>query len=113
MMQTRFEAALRRQLRQVRGQLGLRETQARPHFLGVGTQKGGTSTLFQLLSGHPEIFFPKVKEVHFFTKFYDRGEGWYSEIFAEAPAGQLRGEITPFYLFHAAVPERIQALRPT
>ena len=111
MMQTRFEAVLRRQLRQVRGQLGLREAHARPHFLGVGTQKGGTSTLFQLLSGHPEIFFPKVKEVHFFTKFYDRGEGWYSEIFAEAPAGRLRGEITPYYLFHAAVPERIQALR--
>ena len=62
-MQTRFEAALRRQLRQVRGQLGLREAQARPHFLGVGTQKGGTSTLFQLLSSHPDVFFPKVKEV--------------------------------------------------
>ena len=110
-MQTRLEASLRRQLRQIRGQLGLREAQARPHFLGVGTQKGGTSTLFQLLRNHPEIFFPKVKEVHFFTKFYDRGEAWYSEKFAEAPAGQLRGEITPYYLFHAAVPERIQALR--
>jgi hypothetical protein len=111
MMQTRFEASLRRQLRQARGQLGLREAQARPHFLGVGTQKGGTSTLCQLLRRHPEIFIPKVKEVHFFTKFYDRGEAWYSEKFANAPAGHLRGEITPYYLFHAAVPERIRALR--
>jgi hypothetical protein len=111
MMQTRLEASLRRQLRQIRGQLGLREAQPRPHFLGVGTQKGGTSTLFQLLKSHQEVFFPNVKEVHFFTKFYDRGEGWYSEKFANAPAGRVRGEITPFYLFHAAVPERIQALR--
>ena len=110
-MQTRFEAALRRQLRQARGRLGLREAQARPHFLGVGTQKGGTSTLCQLLRKHPEIFIPKEKEVHYFTKFYDRGETWYREKFADAPAGRLRGEITPFYLFHAAVPERIQALR--
>ena len=106
-------APLQRQLRQARGQLGLRERQARPHFLGVGTQKGGTSSLCQLLKSHPEIYIPKVKEVHYFTKHYDRGAAWYSEQFANAPAGQLRGEITPYYLFHAAVPERIHALRKT
>ena len=110
-MQSQFEAALRRQLRQARGRLGLRESPARPHFLGVGTQKGGTTTLYRMLRQHPEVFIPKEKEVHYFTKFYDRGEAWYAGKFADAPAGRVRGEITPFYLFHAAVPERIQALR--
>ena len=110
-MKLPFETTVRRQLRNARGQLGLRERQARPHFLGIGTQKGGTSSLCQLLKKHPEIFIPKVKEVHYFTKFYDRGEAWYGEQFADAPAGRLRGEITPYYLFHAAVPERIHAFR--
>ena len=110
-MQLPFETTVRRQLRNTRGRLGLREAQARPHFLGIGTQKGGTSSLCQLLKKHPEIFIPKVKEVHYFTKFYDRGEAWYCEQFANAPAGRLRGEITPYYLFHAAVPERIHAFR--
>ena len=110
-MLRRFEGALRRQLRKTRGILGLREAQARPHFLGVGTQKGGTTTLYRLLRNHPEVFIPKEKEVHYFTKFYDRSEAWYCEKFADAPAGHLRGEITPYYLFHAEVPERIQALR--
>ena len=110
-MQLPFETTVQRQLRNTRGRLGLREPQARPHFLGIGTQKGGTSSLCQLLKKHPEVFIPKVKEVHYFTKFYDRGEAWYCEQFANAPAGRLRGEITPYYLFHAAVPERIHAFR--
>lgn len=110
-MMSQFAAVLRRQLRQARGRLGLRESPTRPHFLGVGTQKGGTTTLYRLLRQHPEVFIPKEKEVHYFTKFYDRGEAWYCDKFADAPAGRVRGEITPFYLFHEAVPERIQALR--
>ena len=111
-MQLPFETTVRRQMRKIRGRLGLRERQARPHFLCIGTQKGGTSSLCQLLKKHPEVFIPKVKEVHYFTKFYDRGDAWYSEQFADAPAGQLRGEITPYYLFHAAAAERIHAFRP-
>lgn len=110
-MVSRIKASLSRQMRHVRGRLGLRERQPRPHFLGVGTQKGGTTTLYQLLKRHPEIFLPDNKEIHYFTKFYERGDAWYSEQFADAPAGKLRGEITPFYLFHAAVPARIRALR--
>ena len=105
------EPTIRRQLRKARGHLGLREAHARPHFLGVGTQKGGTSSLSQLLKSHPDVFIPKVKEVHYFTKFYDRGPAWYTEHFADAPPGCLRGEITPFYLFHGAVPKRIHAFR--
>ena len=102
-----------RWLRASKRRLQWREHHPRPHFLGVGTQKGGTTTLYQLLKHHPEIYLPDNKEVHYFTKHYDRGEPWYREQFADAPAGCLRGEITPYYLFHAAVPERIQALRRT
>ena len=99
-------------LRRSRGGLGLRSRRPRPHFLGIGTQKGGTTTLYQLLKPHPEVFLPDNKEVHYFTKHYAKGEDWYLEHFAAAAPGQLRGEITPYYLFHQAVPERIHALRP-
>jgi hypothetical protein len=97
--------------RRCRGKLGLRAKRPRPHFLGIGTQKGGTTTLYQLLKTHPEVFVPEQKEVHYFSKHYDRGEDWYLEQFANAAAGQLRGEITPYYLFHEAAPERIAGLR--
>lgn len=102
---------LERLQRKGKAEFGLREKHPRPHFLGVGTQKGGTTTLYQLLKKHPEIYLPDNKEIHFFTKHFERGEAWYREQFEASPAGQLRGEITPYYLFHAAVPERIHALR--
>ena len=98
-------------LRRSRAALGLRSRQARPHFLGIGTQKGGTTTLYQLLKTHPHVYLPDNKEVHYFTKHYTQGEAWYLEHFAAAKPGQLRGEITPYYLFHEAAPERIHALR--
>ena len=106
----RYEA--QRWLRRSKRRFNLRERHPRPHFLGVGTQKGGTTTLYQLLKPHPEIYLPDNKEIHFFTKHYEQGECWYREQFSNAPAGCLRGEITPYYLFHEAVPERIRALRP-
>ena len=98
-------------LRRSRGALGVRARRPRPHFLGIGTQKGGTTTLYQLLKPHPEVFLPDNKEVHYFTKHYGAGEDWYVEQFEGAAPGQLRGEITPYYLFHQAAPERIHALR--
>ena len=58
--------------RKLKSKLGLREIDPRPHFLGIGTQKGGTTTLYQLLKKHPEIYLPENKEIHFFTKYYDR-----------------------------------------
>lgn len=97
--------------RRIKANIGIREKHPRPHFLGIGTQKGGTTTLYQLLKQHQEIYLPENKEIHFFTKYYDKGEEWYRAQFAESPAGVIRGEITPYYMFHAAVPKRIHTFR--
>ena len=78
-----------------------------PEFLGLGTQKGGTTTLHRLLEQHPDVYLPACKEVHFFDLTYDAGEGWYRNHFADAKPHQTCGEITPFYLFHPDVPGRI------
>ena len=78
-----------------------------PDFLGLGTQKGGTTTLHRLLGKHPDVFLPACKEVHFFDQNYNSGEAWYREHFQTARADQRCGDITPFYLFHPDVPGRI------
>ena len=83
-----------------------------PSFLGLGTQRGGTTTLHHLLAQHPQVFLPHTKELHYFTLHYGRGEAWYRSQFAAAGPHQCLGEITPYYLFHPQAPARIQALLP-
>lgn len=111
-MQISLAQRLRRLQHDGSRRLGLRANPPRPHFLGIGTQKGGTSTLYHLLKLHPDIHLPASKEQHYFTTHYQRGDAWYGQQFAEALPGQVRGEITPYYLFHPAVPERIHRYRP-
>jgi Sulfotransferase family len=41
---------------------------ARPDFLCVGAQKGGTTWLFWQLDSHPDFWMPPVKELHYFDK---------------------------------------------
>ena len=83
-----------------------------PDFLGIGVQKGGTTTLQRLLEQHPDLFLPKQKELHYFSLHYGRGEAWYRQQFADAKPGQRCGEITPYYVFHPQAPQRIHALLP-
>ena len=83
-----------------------------PDFLGLGVQKGGTTTLHTLLSAHPQLMLPQSKELHFFTLHYVRGEDWYRQQFEAATSDQRCGEITPYYIFHPLVPERIQLCCP-
>jgi len=83
-----------------------------PEFLGLGTQKGGTTTLQRLLEQHPQVYLPPRKELHYFSLHYGEGEAWYRQQFAEAAPEQRCGEITPYYLFHPQAPARIHALLP-
>lgn len=83
-----------------------------PHFLVLGTQKGGTTSLQKLLERHPGVFLPPCKEVHYFSLHADQPASWYAAHYADARLGQRRGDITPFYLFHPQAPERIHRLIP-
>ena len=83
-----------------------------PHFLCIGAQKSGTTTLHKALNNHPDIFVPPEKELHYFTNNYNEGKEWYLGKFKEAKAQQIKGEITPYYLFHHKAPERIKKLTP-
>jgi len=75
-----------------------------PDFIGVGTQRSGTTWWQRLLKDHPAIRTPlnRKKEQHFFDKFGRRPMEpadieRYHELFPRGP-GELSGEWTPRYM---------------
>jgi hypothetical protein len=102
---------------------------ALPDFFIAGVPKAGTTALHSALARHPALFMSAVKEPKFFltdgpppaeggpgdAKTY-REHVWrradYEALFADAPAGVLRGESTPFYLYDRDAQRRIKALVP-
>ena len=85
-----------------------------PDFLIIGVPKGGTSSLLQWLSTHPQLWCHPRKELHFFNGAWEQGEAWYRAQFPVfAPSrGVLRGEATPNYFLDPRVPERVAAAAP-
>jgi hypothetical protein len=81
-----------------------------PNFLCVGTMKGGTTTLHDLLKQHDEILLPTArKELRFFDvdDNYRKGLQWYEEFFADYRGQRAVGEIAPTYAYREEVPARI------
>ena len=83
---------------------------AAPRFLIAGVQKGGTSSLFQYLSLHPQVRAPFRKEIKYFDIHYPQGESWYQAHFPLrsrlADRLSITGEGTPNYLFHPTALQR-------
>ena len=104
--------ALATALLSLKRQLRLRAQRPLPHFLGLGTQKGGTTSLQLLLSQHPQVFLPGCKEVHYYSLHDNQPLSWYADHYRQAQPGQRRGDITPYYLFHPRAPQRIRRTLP-
>jgi hypothetical protein len=83
-----------------------------PNFIIVGTQRGGTTSLYRYLTAHPEIGQASRKEVHYFDRYYENGHDWYLAHFPERGEYRLVGEASPYYVFHPEVPERILVAVP-
>jgi lipopolysaccharide transport system ATP-binding protein len=86
-----------------------------PNCLVIGTQKGGTSSLFANLLQHPGVRGASRKEVHYFDRHHHYGPDWYRSFFPRTSEGQappVLVEATPYYLFHPAVPLRVRELLP-
>lgn len=83
-----------------------------PNFLGIGSVRGGSTWLYELLNSHPDFYFPKKrKEIQYFTRFYDKGENWYRNLFPTSiDSPRYQGEYTPGYLTAQNAPERINKL---
>lgn len=81
-----------------------------PHFIIIGAQKCGTTSLYNYLVQHPQVIPPHTfKEIHFFDLNFHQGIDWYRSQFHPLADGQdfLTGEATPYYLFHPLVPGRL------
>lgn len=81
-----------------------------PDFLVIGAQKSGTTSLFVMLSKHPQLFLPARKELQFFSSpmLYPKGIDWYAdEFFSACPENKLAGEISPQYMYSTEIARRV------
>ncbi|VAW40998.1 hypothetical protein MNBD_GAMMA01-793 [hydrothermal vent metagenome] len=84
-------------------------------FIVVGAQKSGTTSLYQYLKCHPEIFLPDKKELEFFYRdeLFSRGYDWYIDtFFKDATNDSKIGEVSPQYMFDESIPYRIKSCCP-
>lgn len=89
-----------------------------PNFLVIGAMKAGTTSLYEYLRHHPQIFMSGVKELDFFVEHMNwrRGRAWYEAQFRSVKSGAIAiGEASPSYSKHPllpGVPARVAALLP-
>lgn len=78
-----------------------------PDFLIIGAAKSGTTTLYQYLTKHPQIYLSPIKEPQFFAvdEVYAQGMDWYSSLFLEAQPGQVCCEASTDYTKLPRYPE--------
>jgi hypothetical protein len=88
---------------------------AMPAFMILGTQRGGTSSLYKYLEGHPDLAASIRKETEYFSRRFGEGEAWYRAHFplTIGPGARRHAfEATPDYLFYPSTPERVATCLP-
>lgn len=103
-----------------------------PDFLVIGAGKSGTTSLYYHLKQHPEVFVPEVKEPNFFALEGEKivsGKGddpdemnyypWaitnyndYKALYKDAKPGQVKGDVSPMYLYHPNSIKNIKKYAP-
>jgi hypothetical protein len=88
-----------------------------PNFLVIGAAKAGTTSLYNYLRVHPQVFMSRPKELRFFIAEdnWRRGLPWYEQYFSEAADALAIGEASPQYTrypYHKGVPARIAKVLP-
>lgn len=94
----------------------------KPNFFIVGTPKSGTTSLFNYLEDHPEVFVPKIKEPHFFSypeivsTYYKttiiNSQESYNNLYKHANGYQAVGDLSSSYLFNSQSAIRIKEFNP-
>ena len=78
-------------------------------FFVIGAQKAGTTSIHNILSKHPKLCLPTIKETHFFSKNenYIKGNKWYYSWF-DNMSDKILGEVDPEYLYYPEAAKRIK-----
>ncbi len=84
-----------------------------PNFLVIGAAKAGTTTVYQYLKQHPQVYMSPRKEPHFFSKNGTKDYPIptlkdYQALFQGASDQIAIGEASTSYLTHPQAAERIQ-----
>lgn len=89
---------------------------ALPDFVIIGAQKAGSTSLFNYLCQHPQIYGSMPKEIFYFNREFDRGENWYRRHFPKQEFLRRRqaicGEASTMYLYSEQAPQRLAAMLP-
>lgn len=94
-----------------------------PNLFLVGTVKGGTTSLYQHLSQHPQVFFPEFKEPHYFAQIcpsperahmleYLTEEKDYLRLYRSAGNHLIIGDASTSNLWSKDAPKRIHQQVP-
>ena len=84
-----------------------------PDFVVIGTQKAGTTSLYNYLKQNKKIKMALVKEAQYFDQNYHKGTSWYRSKFPLVSKNNyIVGENTPAYFFNPLVPKRLHKLLP-
>lgn len=81
------------------------------NFLIIGATKSATTWLQQSLQLDPRVHMPDP-ELHYFSRYHDRGDRWYLENFKPASEGLIIGEKSNSYLDTPAAAARIHQSLP-
>ena len=94
-----------------------------PDLFIIGAPKSGTTSLYEYLKGHPDVFMSVLKEPSYFAPdlakedsanflVYGRDEALYLNLFAEAGDAKRLGEASTRYLYSKEAPALIKAASP-
>lgn len=89
-----------------------------PNFFLVGAARAATTSLWEWLRGHPEIYMSPLKETHFFASGKPqvvpviRSEREYLRLFRGVRDEKVIGEASPSYLRDPEAPGRIKEVSP-
>ena len=80
-----------------------------PNFMCLGAAKSGTTTLYDILRQHPDLYIPSFKEPHFFDipENYKNGIKWYEKTYFKNANQKIVADFTPSYFFDEEAPKRI------
>jgi hypothetical protein len=85
-----------------------------PNFFVVGAPKAGTTSLYEYLKPHPQVFLSRVKEPKYFTPQLKESVSLeeYRQLYRDAAGIAAVGDLTPFYLWESTAPRRIREVSP-
>ena len=89
----------------------------KPNFFIVGAPKCGTTSLFEYLVIHPDVYMPLCKEISYFGsdlvyRNHDIDEDDYLSLFKECNNEKAVGEASVWYLYSKKAAEEIKAFNP-